>query len=97
MGKKGHLTFEKGHLIFVGGCVRIPRTSSDTPLSIHKYTCVFDFDKYTCVYDFGYLYHPTLDFSSVSTVVFVHVFVCWGNEHTEISALNIMKVYFSFI
>ena len=35
MGKKGHLTFEKGHLIFVGGCVRIPRTSSDTPLSIH--------------------------------------------------------------
>ena len=26
MGKKGHLTFQKGHLIFGEGCVRTPRT-----------------------------------------------------------------------
>ena len=39
MGKKEHLTFEKGHLIiekghliFGGGCIRTPRTPSDTPL-----------------------------------------------------------------
>ena len=32
MDKKGHLTFEKGHLIFGEECVRTPRTPSDTPL-----------------------------------------------------------------
>ena len=32
MGRKGHLTFEQGHLIFEWGCVRTPRTPSGTPL-----------------------------------------------------------------
>ena len=32
MGKKGHLTFKQGHLIFEWGCVRTPRTPSGTPL-----------------------------------------------------------------
>ena len=36
MGKKGHWTFKNGHLIFGGGCVRTPRTPSDTPLFNHS-------------------------------------------------------------
>ena len=37
MGKKEHLTFQKGHLIFGGWCVRTPRTSRDTPLECVTY------------------------------------------------------------
>ena len=36
MGKNGHLTFKKGHLVFGGGCIGTPRTPSDTPLSGQK-------------------------------------------------------------
>ena len=32
MGKKVHLTFKKGHLIFGRGCIRTPRTPRGTPL-----------------------------------------------------------------
>ena len=31
MVKKGHLTFQKGHLIFGGRCVRTPRTPPPPP------------------------------------------------------------------
>ena len=34
MGKKGHLTFEKGYLIFGKGCARTPRTPAGTPLAM---------------------------------------------------------------
>ena len=37
MGKKGHLTFEKGYLIFGGGSVRIRRTLPDTPLILKPF------------------------------------------------------------
>ena len=36
MGKKGHLTFQKGHLIFGEGCVRTPRTPPGTPLTLGR-------------------------------------------------------------